>query len=124
MALAPTYQQQVARFRQFQRVREASDDGGLEGLVIDETLTRLGRAFYDVFYRHWQTPPEAGFHTIRVVEEPRPGRGTLVQVNVNDASIYQTRLQPGADALGNHPLRAAQRTYRYLQSGQGTLTIY
>lgn len=124
VGLATTYEDQVRRYQSLRRVGTPTPEMGLRGMVIDESMTRFGRDFYDRFYRYWRTPPKAGFHTVRIVEEPRPGRGTLVQVKVNDDAVYQARLQPGANPVQDRPLQAARRAYAYVQSGKGTLTIY
>jgi len=123
LRLETTYAAQVDQYRTFRRTTSTETELMLTGFVIDETLTKLGRDFYSAFYRLWRTPDGAGFHTVRIVESPTPGRGTLVQVFVNDDVTYRTRVQPGSDPLGNHPLQAARRTFAYIQSGNGTLLI-
>lgn len=122
-ALAATYEAQLARQQRLQPVEQASESMELGGIIVDETITPQGRAFYSAFYTLWQAPPRSGFYTIRVHEEPRPGRGTLVQVLVNDDITYQTRLQP-QDAVEDRVRQAARRTYLFVRSGQGQLTIY
>lgn len=95
----------------------------LGGLVVDETMSPHGRTFYTEFYGVWQSPPVDGFYTVKVQEEPTPGRGTLVQVFVNDDATFQARLQPQTD-IAEQALQAARRTYAYVRSGQGLLRIY
>jgi len=95
----------------------------LSGLVVDETVSPHGRIFYTEFYGVWQAPPIDGFYTVRVQEKPTPGRGTQVQVFVNDDITFQGRLQPQTD-LAEQALHAARRTYAYVWSGRGILKIY
>jgi hypothetical protein len=86
-------------------------------------MTPHGRTFYTAFFGVWQAPPVEGFYTIRIEENPTPGRGTLVQVFVNDDVTFQARLQPQTD-IPEQALQAARRTYMYVRSGQGILRIY
>jgi hypothetical protein len=95
----------------------------LGGLVVDETMSPHGRTFYSEFYGVWRSPPTTGFYTVRVEEKPTPGRGTLVQVVVNDDVTFQARLQPQTD-IAEQALHAARRTYAYVRSGRGILRIY
>lgn len=69
----------------------------IDGLVVDETQTRIGRAFYDAFYRHWQAPEGVSRFTISVQEKPLRGQGVLVTVRVNDELAFQTQLQPRSE---------------------------
>lgn len=97
----------------------------LGGFVLDETFSPQGRTFYSRFYAVWQAPPVTGFYTIRIEERPTPGRGTLVQVFVNDDIIHQARVQPGPDdAIREQALQGARRAYAFVRSGQGQLKIY
>jgi hypothetical protein len=95
----------------------------LGGLVVDETMSPHGRLFYTAFFGVWQAPPVDGFYTVRIQEEPTPGRGTMVQVFVNDDITFRTRLQPQTE-IDRQALRAARRTYAYVRSGQGILRIH
>lgn len=122
--LAMTYEDQLRRYRQLER--KSGEEGGLElfGLVVDETMTRLGRDFYNQFYDLWQAPPTRAAYTIRIQERPVPGRSTMLQVLVNDDVTFRARLSPGREGVGDRPLQAARRTYAYIQSGRGTLEIF
>ena len=97
-----------ALMRQYSRLRPiASADSaatdttgaalGLDGLVVDETQTRIGRDFYDAFYRQWQAPEGARGFTVSVQEKPLRGQGILIAVRVNDELAFQARLQPRSD---------------------------
>jgi curli production assembly/transport component CsgE len=121
--LAMTYSSQMAQRRRLhpRRSVDGSEAGG--GLVVDETLTPQGRRFYDAFYGVWEPPSTSGFYTVRIEEGPAPGRGTLLRVLVNDDTTFRLRLHP-QKAVADAALQAARRTYRYVRSGQGILTIH
>jgi hypothetical protein len=122
-ALPLTYDAQLRATRALERRPDATQALALGGLVVDETVTPRGRTFYGVFFGGWRSPSTAGFYTVRIEERPTPGRGTLVQVFVNDDVTFRTRLQPQSP-IDDLALQAARRTYSYVQSGRGQLTIY
>lgn len=78
-----------------QQITDA-DDAGLEidGLIVDETRTRMGSDYYDLFYTNWEAPPEARNFTIIITEQPVPQMGTRITLKVNDNEVAQFMLQP------------------------------
>jgi hypothetical protein len=122
VGLPTTYGDQLRLHRSLQRKPGASATLELGGFVVDETITPQGRTFYDSFYGVWRSPSVEGFYTVRIQEKPTPGRGTLVQVFVNDDTTYRTRLQRNAN-VDDHALQAARRTFAYVRSGKGILQI-
>ena len=122
VGLPTTYGDQLRLYRSLQRKPGTSATLELGGLVVDETLTPHGRIFYADFFDVWESPPVEGFYTVRVQEQPTPGRGTLVEVFVNDDVTFRTRLHPQTQ-IDEQALQAARRTYAYVRSGRGILRI-
>ena len=120
--LPMTYGDQLRSYRQLERKPDADAAVTLGGLVVDETITPQGRLFYAAFYDIWRSPSTPGFYTVRVEEQPTPGRGTLIRVIVNDTPTFQSRLQPDS-VIDDLALPAARRTYAHVQSGRGILKI-
>jgi hypothetical protein len=71
----------------------------IDGLVVDETQTKLGRDFYDVFFSRWEAPPNAVNFTVTIREQILPNRGTRIVVEINDDVAFQAYLQPRYDAI-------------------------
>lgn len=88
----------------------------INGLVVDETRTTIGRDFYDVFYDAWVAPENSINYTIVVEEQPVPGRGTRLIVRLNDEVAFDTRLQPGYERIQQAALAAVGYTRRALAS--------
>lgn len=99
----------------------AASELSLDGLVVDETQTRIGRAFYDAFYQQWQAPEDAQNFTVSVQEKPLRGRGILISVRVNDELAFQARLQPRSDFDAIARQAVAYAYYRLQQSGPQTI---
>jgi hypothetical protein len=124
--------QQERELRSMQRVAEAgvvgeSQDGivpmEIDGLVVDETITRIGRDFYAEFYRLWQRPPGSLNYTVVVEEQPMPGMGTRILVRVNDELAFQTQLQPRLEMIEEAAWQGVGFTYRFVQSLSGRNAI-
>jgi curli production assembly/transport component CsgE len=63
-------------------------------MILDQTRTKMGRDFYNLFYRNWQSPDSTGNFTITISEKPLPGLGSLISVKVDYKKVYRARLQP------------------------------
>lgn len=120
---------QAARKQQKERGPQAPRpedvDSGLEfgGMVIDETQSKIGRDFYDVFYRYWDAPRNAGDFVITISEQPMPSMGTMVNIEINDTKVYQSRLQPRYDYITQVGKNAVSVCYRWLSQQMRTQTL-
>ena len=86
--------QSVLKQNQEQEKEENSLGYEIDGLLIDETLTKFGHDFYDIFYSGWEAPPKVNNYTIRIKEKPAVGRGFLITVQVNEETVIEQNLQP------------------------------
>jgi len=96
----------------------------LDGMVHDETRSKFGRDFYDIFYRHWQSPPQASNYSIRIIEQPAPSLGSIIIVRVNDDETFKIRLQPKYDFVEEAGKSAVRATYVHLRDNKSEVTIY
>ncbi|MEM1125184.1 MAG: CsgE family curli-type amyloid fiber assembly protein [Bacteroidota bacterium] len=87
----------------------------IDGLVVDETQTKIGRDFYEVFYSRWAAPPNAVNFTVTIKEQILPNRGTRIVVQINDAVAFQAYLQPRYDAIEEAALRGVVFARRALR---------
>lgn len=94
-------------------------------LVVDETQTRIGRDFYDLFYSIWEFPPSDGQHqTVTIQELPVPGAGTRVIVMVEGETAFETQIQPRYDVIEMAAQQAAGFTYRFIQQRSNSRALY
>jgi hypothetical protein len=96
----------------------------VDGMVLDETISKIGRDFYNVFYQYWSGPKNAYNYTITIAEKPAPSLGTIVTVKVNDTFTYQSRLQPRYELIEEAGKAAVRYSYSHLQRNNTGLTIY
>jgi curli production assembly/transport component CsgE len=91
----------------------------IDGLIIDETKTKAGREFYELFYSHWFAPQDARDYTIYIAEEPARGRSTIIRVSINEHIIFRQYLQSRYDVieeLSGNAIIAATRKLKKLEN--------
>nr|WP_320119149.1 CsgE family curli-type amyloid fiber assembly protein [uncultured Marinifilum sp.] len=91
-------------------------DMEIDGLVMDETLSKVGRDFYDMFYSLWQAPKGAKNYTIKIKEMVLPGLATQITILVDDNEIFKQKVQPRYEVLEQMTSYANQLTLRYLSN--------
>ena len=99
-----------------------------QGLVMDQTISKLGRDFYDLFYGSFEAPGGLEDFTIVVVERQARANNAVVALIVNDTELFEMPLIPRTDmmeesaraavgAVGDFLLQA-QSISRQLESGR------
>ncbi len=106
-----------------EKAQKVSRDADLEidGLLFDETKTKSGRDFYDLFYRDWEAPANAKNYSIFVTEKPYRLTTTQIQVKINETLVFQSFLQPRGDIVETLAEQAVARTQVYLQNYEAIL---
>jgi len=98
------------------------------GLVLDQTITKLGRDFFDLFYVAFEPPAGSVDYTIVLVERPGRVGSALVALTVNDVELFELPLSPQYDqmvaaatdaaAAAHDQLLENQRVSRQLEAGR------
>jgi len=86
----------------------------IDGLLVDDTKTKTGKDFYDLFYSGWLAPAGAKNYSITVSEKPFRLTSTLIIVLINDNPVYQSVLQPRQDIVESLSAEAIATTQSYL----------
>lgn len=83
----------------------------LKGLTIDETKSRVGKDFYDLFYIQYSQIPDKSNSAITISE--LPGRGTNGQINIeiDDKVVYSFMTNPSEDYLNEQ----VSTTFKYIK---------
>jgi curli production assembly/transport component CsgE len=97
-----------------QHVKSNDLDIEIDGLLVDDTKTKSGKDFYDLFYSEWEAPQNAKNYTITVSEKPFRLTSTLIAVSINDNVVYQAVLQPRQDIIEAQSEEAISTTQDYL----------
>ncbi|WP_299579821.1 CsgE family curli-type amyloid fiber assembly protein [uncultured Sunxiuqinia sp.] len=88
----------------------------IDGLLVDNTKTKIGRDFYDLFYANWEPPVNAKNYTITILEKPFRLTSTLIVVSINENVVYQAILQPRQEIVEQLSEQAAAVTFNYLKN--------
>lgn len=88
----------------------------IDGLIVDDTKTKSGKDFYDVFYTNWNPPANAKNFTITISEKPYRLNYTMVVVTINENIVYQSVLQPRQDIVENQSYEAISVCQDYLEN--------
>lgn len=108
--------------------------GGIN-LVLDNSRTKVGKDFYDLFYKHWSALPTQADSTqqegpgpivttgdvVLVIEEiPTPGSTNAhqMQVSIDDQLVWQQFVQARYELLEEATLTAVDAAREYLASYQ------
>lgn len=86
----------------------------LDGMLFDETKTKSGKDFYDLFYSQWEAPPEARNFLIYITEKPYRLTTTQIEVRINEITVFISFLQPRADIVEQLAEQAVAQTQMYL----------
>lgn len=88
----------------------------IDGLLVNETKTKTGEDFYDLFFTNWVAPAGAKNYTITIAEKPFRLTSTLIVVSINDTPVYQSILQPRQEIVEGLSEDAISTTQNYLSN--------
>lgn len=92
----------------------------IENFIVDETLSKIGKDFYDLFYIRWNDQVKGGRYSIIISEKALPQRGTQINIKVNDTDVYQSFVQPRYDVIEQSVDQGIYMVFSYLQNYQAT----
>lgn len=127
----------------------AADETGGTSLILDNSRTKVGRDFYDLFYKHWSAlatqadttkrqklalipqadttkrqsiAPSAisGDVVIMIEEIPSPGTANQILISIDDQPVWQQFVQARYDVLEADALYALDVVRQYLANYQET----
>lgn len=83
----------------------------LKGLTIDDTKTKVGRDFYDMFYIQYSQIPDKSTSSIKISELPARGTSGQINIEIDDKVIYSFITNPSEDYL----MEQLAYTLRYIK---------
>lgn len=88
----------------------------LKGIVVDQTKTKAGRDFYQLFYSNYLSYNINSEHIITISELITLGNNTKINVSILDQIIFTFFVKTQYDYLRSMSDSALNRTMRYLES--------
>lgn len=108
-------------------VQQARVQPGLEadaeGFVLDQTLTKPGRDFYELFYSTFQSNTGFRDYTIVLSERPIRGTSTLISMNINDTELFEIPLPTRAEQIQEAVVAAVETARDFLSEQQAQSTM-
>ncbi len=71
----------------------------IDEMVFDETITKVGRDFYDEFFTNWNNPTSIKDFSITIKERPMPGIGTQIRVFIDEYEILTQFIRPKQEQI-------------------------
>lgn len=71
----------------------------LKGLTIDETKSKIGKDFYDLFYLQYSQIPDKSSSAVTISELPLRGTSGQISIQIDDRIIYSFMTNPSDDYL-------------------------
>ncbi|TFH23454.1 MAG: hypothetical protein E4H10_12095 [Bacteroidia bacterium] len=68
-------------------------------MIFDETITKVGRDFYELFFNSWSNPTQIKDFSISIQEKPMPGMGTQITVLIDDQEILKQFVRPNQEMI-------------------------
>lgn len=88
------------------------------GLVVDQTITKIGHDFYEQFFSHWDAPSGNDDYTITINERPARGNNAIIALSVNDSELLEFPLQAKYDLIEEAAQQAIEIVTGFLQQAQ------
>jgi len=89
----------------------------ITGLIIEETMTKIGYEFYEYFFLLWETPQtELKHYNIVITERASPSWGSLVEVKIGETTVWSRMLRPRSEEIEESAKQAIEATKNYLQN--------
>ena len=84
-----------------QQIELAMDplDLEIDETIFDQTITKVGRDFYDKFFTQWSNPTQIKDFSITIKEMPMPGIGTQITVMLDEFEILKQFIRPNQEMI-------------------------
>jgi curli production assembly/transport component CsgE len=86
----------------------------IDGLILNQTKTRTGHEFYRQFSALWEPPSDASEFNIIIIENATPQWGSIIQIKVNEAVVFQNISKPNDAAIKDLAGKAVERVREYI----------
>ncbi len=96
-----------------QQIEEELQTNLISGLVVEETKTRPGRDFYDMFFMKYQLLPKKFPFIIKITEVPIQRRTTKLTIYADDQEVNSFVANPNVDYLEQRANQSMALLRRY-----------
>src|SRR5688500_17966853 len=98
-----------------QTARNSSAYLEISELIIDNTFSKAGNDFQQLFNTSWTWPDQKGEQfIITISEKPSFVNSTIVEISINELKVFENFLQPRYDVLEEVAAQAIDITLQYI----------
>lgn len=91
----------------------------ITGLIIEQTMTKIGYEFYENFFIHWEAPEGIKDYNIFINERAGPW-GSWVRVDIDTKTVWEKVLRPRSEEIEEAAKEAVEATKEYLEQYEET----
>lgn len=93
-----------------------ADDGiEIKGLVIDNVVSKIGKDFYDIFYRQYRLRNLQSSSMVTIEEQLGIGLGARIIIKVDSDIVFEGFARPGEEYINNMANATVKRVVAYLK---------
>lgn len=100
-------------------VANAGSDIEIGGLIVDQTISRVGLLFYEELINGWDVSDQSA--TITVRERPDIRAGNIIWIEVDDELVFQDRVGTRPTGIEEKAQAAREMVESYLQENKEAL---
>jgi curli production assembly/transport component CsgE len=98
-------------------------DEAIDGIIVNQTVTVAGQEFHAAFAALWSDKPSLPNYAIVIRERPSASRGTTVEVEHANRTIFRTLLPPARSQVRALAGQAVEVVYENAVSAQVQLLM-
>lgn len=90
----------------------------IDGLIIDETRSKVAHNFYEYFYNKWTPPLNAKGYLITIREMPSRGLASRISIEINGENLVERALEPRDEVLEQTAAQLVNAIRNHLEKQQ------
>ncbi|CAM1345401.1 CsgE family curli-type amyloid fiber assembly protein [Tenacibaculum amylolyticum] len=88
----------------------------IKGIVVDESITRIGRDYHDWFYKEYLVSGKKYPFIIKIIEKPAIGRNSVIHIEVEGKKIHEFFARPEEEYLKTNVVYAMRKLRNFNQN--------
>ncbi len=86
----------------------------IDGIIIDETMSKSGREFYEIFFANWSKPVGYSNYYLKIKERPFQFNNTVIEVYLKEQLIYQQMMRRRYDEVEQMAKSAVYTAHQHI----------
>ncbi|WP_339654606.1 CsgE family curli-type amyloid fiber assembly protein [Flavobacterium frigidarium] len=100
------------------------DGFSFKGVIVDETKTKIGKEFYDLYYYKYNEYNINSAKIVTIIEELSFGRNTKIMISIDNNVVYEFLARPDQEYIESMVQSSVYQTYQYLRQLENQLKSF